>query len=179
MIVEPVSGNMGVILPAGGYLEGLRKLCDEHGALLIFDEVMSGFRIAWGGAQAFYSVLPDITCLGKIIGGGLPVGAYAGPRKLMELISPAGKVYQAGTLSGNPLAMSAGLATLELLSPASYDSLEKASATLATGLATAASKLGVPLAINRLGSMITPFFIQTPGESVSNFNQATACDTAA
>src|SRR4051812_18535580 len=180
MIVEPVPGNMGVILPAGGYLEGLRKLCDEHGALLIFDEVMSGFRIAWGGAQAFYSVLPDITCLGKIIGGGLPVGAYAGPKKLMEQISPAGKVYQAGTLSGNPLAMSAGIATLEILQePKVYQMLDQRTSALADGLSEAAAEANVPLTINRAGSMITPFFVRKHGLAVNSYGDACACDTAA
>jgi glutamate-1-semialdehyde 2,1-aminomutase len=176
MIVEPVPGNMGVILPAGGYLEGLRKLCDDHEALLIFDEVMSGFRIAWGGAQAFYSVLPDLTCLGKIIGGGLPVGAYAGPRKLMEQISPAGKVYQAGTLSGNPLAMSAGIATLEILQePNVYQMLDARTAALADGLAEAAAQSNVPITINRAGSMITPFFVAKTGLTVNSFADACAC----
>src|SRR6266566_5300963 len=146
IIVEPVPGNMGVILPEGGYLEALRRLCDEHGSLLIFDEVMSGFRLAWGGAQAFYGVLPDLTCLGKIIGGGWPVGAYAGPKKLMEQISPSGKVYQAGTLSGNPLAMSAGIATLEILQePGVYQMLDQRTAGLADGLAEGAAEAKVPL----------------------------------
>jgi len=180
MIVEPVPGNMGVILPAGGYLEGLRKLCDEHGSLLIFDEVMSGFRIAWGGAQAYYSVLPDLTCLGKIIGGGLPVGAYAGPKKLMEQISPAGKVYQAGPRSGNPLGMSAGIGTLEMLQePKVYQMLDQRAAGLADGLAEAAAEAEAPLTINRAGSMITPFFVRKHGLAVNNFGDACACDTAA
>jgi len=180
IIVEPVPGNMGVILPAGEYLEGLRKLCDDHGALLIFDEVMSGFRIAWGGAQAFYSVLPDLTCLGKIIGGGLPVGAYAGPKKLMEQISPSGKVYQAGTLSGNPLAMSAGIATLDILQePGVYQMLDQRTAGLAEGLAEAAAEAKVPLTINRAGSMITPFFVRKHGLEVNNFGDACGCDVAA
>src|SRR6267142_1326152 len=180
IIVEPVPGNMGVILPSGGYLEGLRKMCDDHGALLIFDEVMSGFRLAWGGAQAFYGVLPDLTCLGKIIGGGLPVGAYAGPKKLMEQISPAGKVYQAGTLSGNPLAMSAGIAMLEILQePKVYQMLDQRTAGLADGLAEAAADANVPLTINRAGSMITPFFVRKSGLAVSNYNDACACDVGA
>jgi glutamate-1-semialdehyde 2,1-aminomutase len=180
IIVEPVPGNMGVVLPAGGYLEGLRKLCDEHGAVLIFDEVMTGFRLAWGGAQQYYGVLPDLTCLGKIIGGGLPVGAYAGPKRLMEQISPAGKVYQAGTLSGNPLAMSAGIAMLEILQePEVYQTLDKRTAGLAEGLAEAAAEANVPVAINRVGSMITPFFVRKSGDGVKNFAEACACDTAA
>src|SRR5437016_9300603 len=132
---------MGVIIPQSGYLQGLRELCTQHGALLIFDEVMTGFRVAWGGAQVLYRIQPDLTCLGKIIGGGLPVGAYAGPKKLMEQISPAGKVYQAGTLSGNPLAMSAGIATLEILQePGVYQMLDQRTAGLADGLAEAAAE---------------------------------------
>jgi glutamate-1-semialdehyde 2,1-aminomutase len=179
-IVEPVPGNMGVILPKPGYLQGLRKLCTQHGALLLCDEVMSGFRVAWGGAQTLLNLQPDLTCLGKVIGGGLPVGAYAGPKKLMEMVSPAGKVYQAGTLSGNPLAMTAGLATLEILQePESYNTLETASAALETGLTAAAQAAGVPLAINRVGAMLTPFFVRKPGQTVTNFDEAVACDTQA
>ena len=179
-LVEPVAGNMGVVPPKPGYLAGLRQLCDQHGALLVFDEVMSGFRVAWGGAQTLHDIRPDLTCLGKIIGGGLPVGAYAGPRRLMEQVSPCGKVYQAGTLSGNPLAMSAGLATLEILQePDSYSTLESLSASLAAGLADAAETAGVRLAINRVGSMLTPFFGHDPDAPVTNFEQATASDTEA
>jgi glutamate-1-semialdehyde 2,1-aminomutase len=179
-IVEPVAGNMGVIPPNAGYLQGLRKLCDENKSLLIFDEVMTGFRVAWGGAQSLYGINPDLTCLGKIIGGGLPVGAYAGSRKLMEMISPAGPVYQAGTLSGNPLAMSAGLATLDILKePGVYDALEKMSATLAAGLESAAKKSNVPVAVNRVGSMIGLFFVKQPGQAVTDYAAATNCDTAA
>jgi glutamate-1-semialdehyde 2,1-aminomutase len=179
-LIEPVPGNMGVIVPKPGYLQGLRKLCDEHGTLLIFDEVMSGFRVAWGGAQVRYNVRPDLTCLGKVIGGGLPVGAYGGARRLMEQVSPSGKVYQAGTLSGNPLAMSAGIATLEILAdPSTYAQLEKSTAALADGLSQAARKAGVPLTINRVGSMITPFFTAQPNSPITNFTQATACNTAA
>jgi glutamate-1-semialdehyde 2,1-aminomutase len=158
----------------------LRKLCDESGTLLIFDEVMTGFRVGWNSAQGLYGVSADLTCLGKVIGGGLPVGAYGGPTQFMEKVSPAGNVYQAGTLSGNPLAMSAGLATLEILSePGAYDILEKRSAALAEGLRAAAEGAGVPLAVNRVGSMLTPFFVRNAGEAVTNFAQATACDTAA
>lgn len=179
-IVEPVAGNMGVVPPREGYLAGLRQLCDEHGALLIFDEVMTGFRVAWGGAQALAGVRPDVTCLGKVIGGGLPVGAYGGPRKLMEMVSPAGPVYQAGTLSGNPLAMSAGLATLEILREnGTYEQLEKTAASLAEGLKDAAGKAGVPLVINRVGSMLTPFFVRQPGGEVRDYHQAISCDTQA
>jgi glutamate-1-semialdehyde 2,1-aminomutase len=179
-MVEPVPGNMGVVGPKPGYLQGLRELCDRHGALLAFDEVMSGFRVGWGGAQNVYDVRPDLTCLGKVIGGGLPVGAYAGPRQLMELVSPAGKVYQAGTLSGNPLAMSAGIATLEVMQEdGAYETLEKTSIALQSALAEAAAKAGVPLTINRVGSMLTPFFVRAPGRPVENYAQAIDCDTRA
>ena len=179
-LVEGVPGNMGVILPRDGYLAGLRDLCDRHGTLLVVDEVMTGFRVAWGGAQSLYGVRPDITCLGKVIGGGLPVGAYAGPKRLMELISPSGSVYQAGTLSGNPLAMTAGLETLAILRESdAYPKLEQSTAALAKGLADAADAAGVPVAINRVGSMITPFFVRAQGSAVANFDQAVACDTQA
>jgi glutamate-1-semialdehyde 2,1-aminomutase len=179
-MVEPVAGNMGVVPPADGYLAGLRKLCDAHGALLLFDEVMTGFRVAWGGAQVRYDVQPDLTCLGKIIGGGLPCAAYAGPKKLMELVSPSGSVYQAGTLSGNPLAMAGGIATLEILQESDvYDALERRSAMLAEGLIDAAEKSGVPIALNRVGSMLTPFFVRDKDQHVSNFAEATGGDTAA
>ena len=178
--VEPVAGNMGVVPPAEGYLQGLRELCSADGALLLFDEVMTGFRVAWGGAQVLYNVKPDITCFGKVIGGGLPCAAYGGPKKLMEMVSPAGGVYQAGTLSGNPLAMAGGMATLDILrDEGAYESLEKSSARLAEGLARAAEKSGVPLAVNRVGSMLTPFFVRTEGQKVTNYAEATACDTAA
>jgi glutamate-1-semialdehyde 2,1-aminomutase len=179
-LVEPIAGNMGVVPPAAGYLQGLRKLCDAHDALLIFDEVMTGFRVAWGGAQTLYGVKPDITCLGKIIGGGLPVGAYGGSRKLMDLISPTGTVYQAGTLSGNPLAMAAGLATLEVIKePNVYATLEARGAALAKGLEDAASASDVPICVNRVGSMLTPFFVKSAGAKVTNFADATACNTEA
>ncbi|HSV14517.1 MAG TPA: glutamate-1-semialdehyde 2,1-aminomutase [Tepidisphaeraceae bacterium] len=179
-IVEPVAGNMGVVPPVSGYLQGLRDLCTQNGSLLIFDEVMTGFRVAWHGAQGLYGVNPDLTCLGKIIGGGLPVGAYGGSRGLMEMISPAGPVYQAGTLSGNPLAMSGGVATLEILQePEAYETLEKRGATLAAGLAKAAKDAKVPVAINRVGSMIGLFFVKQSGQAVTNFAEATSGDTAA
>jgi glutamate-1-semialdehyde 2,1-aminomutase len=179
-IIEPVTGNMGVVAPAGGYLQGLRDLCDQGGALLIFDEVMTGFRVAWGGAQTLYRVQPDLTCLGKIIGGGLPVGAYGGRKKIMEMVSPSGSVYQAGTLSGNPLAMSGGLATLEILKePDTYETLEARSAELAEGIAAAAAAAEVPLALNRVGSMFTAFFLRQANESVTNYAQATASDVTA
>ena len=178
--VEPVPGNMGVVLPAPGYLEGLRDLCTRNGALLLFDEVMTGFRVAWGGAQVRYNVQPDLTCLGKVIGGGLPCAAYGGPRRLMERVSPTGPVYQAGTLSGNPVAMAGGLATLEILQEeGAYDTLERKSAALAEGLTAAADDAGVPIALNRVGSMLTPFFVPTAGQAVTNFKEAVACDTKA
>ena len=158
----------------------MRELCDKHGTLLLFDEVMTGFRVAWGGAQVLYGVKPDLTCLGKVIGGGLPVGAYGGSVKLMEMISPAGPVYQAGTLSGNPLAMSAGLATLDLLSePGTYETLDRRSATLAGGLVAAAAAAKVPVAVNRVGSMVGLFFVRNEGDRVVDFATATAGDTAA
>jgi glutamate-1-semialdehyde 2,1-aminomutase len=179
-VVEPVAGNMGVVPPAEGYLQGLRALCDRHGALLLFDEVLTGFRVAWGGAQVKYDVRPDLTCLGKVIGGGLPCAAYGGPKHLMEQVSPAGSVYQAGTLSGNPLAMAGGLATLEIMhEPGTYDTLERKGAMLAEGLIDAAAAAGVPLALNRVGSILTPFFVKQEGQPVTNFAQATGCDTAA
>jgi glutamate-1-semialdehyde 2,1-aminomutase len=177
-IVEPVPGNMGVIPPADGYLLGLRQLCDKNGTLLIFDEVMSGFRVAWGGAQSLYTVRPDLTCLGTILGGGMPVGAYGGSRQLMERISPAGPVYQAGTLSGNPIATAGGLATLQLLQEDSaYQKLEAASAQLADGLSKAAADAHVPLTLNRVGSMLTPFFVREPNQPVTHHEQAAAADT--
>jgi glutamate-1-semialdehyde 2,1-aminomutase len=175
VIVEPVAGNMGVVPPAPGFLPGLRDLTRRHGALLIFDEVITGFRVAPGGAQALYGVTPDLTCLGKIIGGGLPVGAYGGRRDLMGQVAPLGRVYQAGTLSGNPLAVAAGLATLRALTgDAVYARLEALGARLAAGLEAAARAAGVPLTVNRVGSMLTPFF--TPGP-VTDFASAKRADT--
>jgi glutamate-1-semialdehyde 2,1-aminomutase len=175
IVVEPVAGNMGVIPPAPGFLEGLRALATERGGLLIFDEVITGFRLGWGGAQTLYGVTPDLTCLGKIIGGGLPVGAYGGRREIMAQVAPLGGVYQAGTLSGNPLAVAAGLATLELLSePGAYDRLEALGRALEDGLATASRTAGVPLRVNRAGSMLTPFF--TGGE-VRDLASARTADT--
>jgi glutamate-1-semialdehyde 2,1-aminomutase len=176
VVVEPVAGNMGVVPPAPGYLHGLRDLCTRHGALLLFDEVITGFRVAPGGAQALYGVRPDLTCLGKIIGGGLPVGAYGGRRELMEQVAPLGGVYQAGTLSGNPLAVAAGLATLRALeSPESYRRLERLGAQLEAGLTAAAAAAGVPLTVNRVGSMLTSFFSGAP---VVDLASAKRSDTA-
>jgi glutamate-1-semialdehyde 2,1-aminomutase len=175
IIVEPVAGNMGVVPPARGFLQGLRDLCDRYGALLIFDEVITGFRVAPGGAQALYGVRPDLTCLGKIIGGGLPVGAYGGRRELMEHVAPLGGVYQAGTLSGNPLAVAAGLATLKALEgPAVYARLENLGRGLQEGLEAAARKAGVPLTVNRVGSMVTAFFTDLP---VTDYASAKRSDT--
>jgi glutamate-1-semialdehyde 2,1-aminomutase len=177
-VVEPVAGNMGLVPPEPGYLQGLRQLCDKHGSLLIFDEVMTGFRVAWGGAQVRYRIKPDLTCLGKIIGGGLPVGAYGGRKDLMKMISPAGPVYQAGTLSGNPLAMAGGIATLEILrEPGTYETLEERAKQLEAGLTTAAQAANVPLVVNRVGSMLSPFFVSKAGSTVKNFADASAADT--
>jgi glutamate-1-semialdehyde 2,1-aminomutase len=175
LIVEPVAGNMGVVPPAAGFLRGLRDLCDRAGALLVFDEVMTGFRVAPGGAQELYGVRPDLTTLGKVIGGGLPVGAYGGRRDLMELVAPSGPVYQAGTLSGNPLAMSAGLAQLEALSESNgWERLEQSGAHLENGLLEILSERGLPFAVNRVGSMLTLFFSEG---AVSDFEAATRSDT--
>ncbi len=176
VIVEPVAGNMGVVPPTRGFLQGLRALTRHHGALLIFDEVITGFRVAYGGAQSFYGVSPDLTCLGKIIGGGLPVGAYGGRRDLMEHVAPLGKVYQAGTLSGNPLTVTAGLATLlALADPTVYRRLEAMGAKLQAGVEAAALEAGVPLTVNRVGSMLTPFFAAGP---VTDFESAKRSNTS-
>ncbi|MBT9139699.1 MAG: Glutamate-1-semialdehyde 2,1-aminomutase [Dehalococcoidia bacterium] len=175
VILEPVTGNMGVVLPAPGFLEGLAELTARYGALLIFDEVMTGFRVAWGGVQTQKDIRPDLTCLGKIIGGGLPVGAYGGRREIMENIAPAGPVYQAGTLSGNPLAMSAGLAVLkELEKPGCYERLDQLTEILAQGLKAGAQKAGIPLRVNRYGSMLTGFFA---AQEVKDYKAATSSDT--
>ena len=177
LIVEPVAGNMGLVLPQPGYLEGLRKLCDAHGALLIFDEVMTGFRLAPGGVQEITGVLPDLTTLGKIIGGGLPVGAYGGKREIMEHVAPLGPVYQAGTLSGNPVAMAAGLAMLRHLksNPGIYASLENAGKHMAEGLRQTDKELGLNHCTTQIGSMFTYFFTD---REVLNFEDAKSCDTA-
>jgi len=163
IIVEPVAGNMGVVPPVAGFLQGLRDITDREGALLLFDEVMTGFRVAPGGAQALYNINPDLTMLGKVIGGGLPVGAYGGRREIMEMVAPVGPMYQAGTLSGNPLAMSAGIAALDLLKvPGTWDRLEKASADLMSGIEAAAVSAGIPLQQTRVGTMFTNFFSEIP-----------------
>jgi len=176
VILEPVSGNMGCVPPADGYLEGLRALTEEYGVVLIFDEVMTGFRVAPGGAQERYGVVPDMTTLGKIIGGGLPVGAYGGRREIMEMVAPAGPVYQAGTLSGNPLAMAAGLATLKAaLEPETHDRLEELGERWKSGMDAAASQGDVPCTINGVGSMVSIFFAEGP---VTDFASAARSDTA-
>lgn len=163
VILEPVAANMGVVLPGEGFLEGLRQLTRSRGALLIFDEVITGFRLAYGGAQTLYNIAPDLTCLGKIIGGGLPVGAYGGSKGVMEVVAPLGPMYQAGTLSGNPLAVTAGIATLKALAkPGIYDGLEAMTARLAQGLLMAAQTAEVPLTVNRAGSLMTAFFGSGP-----------------
>ena len=176
VIVEPIAGNMGVVLPHDGFLDGLRDLTSRHGSVLIFDEVISGFRVGKGGAQAHYGVRPDLTCLGKIIGGGLPVGAYGGRADLMSQVSPSGPVYQAGTLSGNPLAMTAGAWALRQLSKALYRRLAELGRRLATGLSDAADAAGVAVQVSNAGSVVTPFFIEKP---VTDYDTATMADTAA
>ena len=176
VIVEPIAANMGLVRPARGFLSGLRHLTKEHGALFIFDEVITGFRVSYGGAQALYKIRPDITCLGKIIGGGLPVGAYGGSREIMQMVAPSGKVYQAGTLSGNPLAMTAGITTLEILNdPSIYRQLEEKGHLLQEGLASAACDACLPLSVAREGSLLTVFF---SAESVIDYASARRCDTA-
>ncbi len=174
IIVEPVAGNMGTIPPEKGFLKGLRSLCDTHEILLIFDEVMTGFRVAPGGAQERYGITPDLTTLGKIIGGGFPVGAYGGKKEIMEQVAPIGPIYQAGTLSGNPVAMAAGLKTLQLLhQPNVYDQLESTSAKLEEGFRENLESAGVPAQINRVGSMFCQYFSEQP---VRNFQGASGAD---
>lgn len=176
LIIEPVAGNMNCILPREGYLAALRELCTRHGALLIFDEVMTGFRVALGGAQQLYGITPDLTTFGKIIGGGMPVGAYGGRREIMEQVAPAGPIYQAGTLSGNPVAMAAGLAMLDLIqTPQFYDELDRRTRLLTDTFQAAADEAGVPLTINRVCGMFGLFFTR---EKVETYAQATACDVA-
>ncbi len=177
IILEPVAGNMGCVLPEPGFLQGLRELCTKEGILLIFDEVMTGFRLSRGGAQERFGVMPDLTTLGKIIGGGMPVGAYGGRREIMDFVSPAGPVYQAGTLSGNPIAMAAGYAMLEYLAghPETYRILENTGGRLASGIKSSLAKLGLNYTVNHIGSMLTLFFT---GEKVNNFDTARTSDTA-
>lgn len=166
VIVEPIAGNMGLVLPKEGFLEGLRQVTEEHGALLIFDEVISGFRASYGGAQKIFNIMPDLTCMGKIIGGGLPVGAYGGKKEIMLHVAPVGPVYQAGTLSGNPLAMAAGIAMLDELSkPNVYEAIEAKAKMLAEGLQAAADKAGVKIALNHSASLLTVFFTDVPVDS--------------
>ena len=175
LIVEPIAGNMGCVPPGEGYLQALRTLCDPSGTLLIFDEVMTGFRVAYGGAQELYGVDPDLTTLGKVIGGGLPVGAYAGKREIMEMVAPAGPMYQAGTLSGNPLAMTAGIETLKVLKePGVYEELEAKTARLAEGIGLAARESQVPIYQTHVGTMFCTFFTKGP---VTNYDTAKASDT--
>lgn len=173
IIVEPIAGNMGVVPPLPGFLQGLRDITTRYGSLLIFDEVMTGFRVNINCAQGLFGITPDLTCLGKVIGGGLPVGAYGGKREIMEQIAPSGPIYQAGTLSGNPLAMVAGYTTLKLLTPAVYEQLEERASRLAAGFEKNAKQLGVPVTLNRVGSMVCPFFTEGP---VVNYDTAKASD---
>jgi glutamate-1-semialdehyde 2,1-aminomutase len=176
VIIEPVAGNMGLVAPAAGYLEGLRATCTKHGTVLIFDEVMTGFRVAWGGAQLLYNVTPDLTTIGKIVGGGLPAAAFGGRADIMQKLAPLGPVYQAGTLSGNPLAMAAGMKTLEILArPGTYERLEQLGQKLGEGLYAAAQAAGVPACLNRVGSMLTLFFCAGP---VTDYASAKTADTA-
>ncbi len=177
IIVEPVAANMGVVLPAQGFLEGLRKICSDSGTLLIFDEVITGFRLAPGGAQQYFNIMPDLTCLGKIIGGGLPVGAYGGKKDIMKRVSPAGDVYQAGTLSGNPLAMSAGLAMLNALCEEGiYEEIAKKNTYLCKGFEEASTAAGVAVTINKIGSLGCGFFTDSP---VTDYESAIKADAAA
>ena len=176
VIIEPIAGNIGLVPPTEGFLTGLRDRCAQHGLLLVFDEVISGFRASAGGAQAVFGIRPDLTCLGKIIGGGLPVGAYGGREDIMNMVAPAGTVYQAGTLSGNPVAMTAGLWALKNLVPALYRSLARRGSALAKGLAEAARDAGVAVQVNAFGSLLTPFFTNAP---VRDYESALAANTAA
>jgi glutamate-1-semialdehyde 2,1-aminomutase len=179
IIVEPVAGNMGLVLPERDFLSSLRDITRDNGALLIFDEVITGFRVGPGGAQEYYNIMPDITCLGKIIGGGLPVGAYGGRREIMERMAPEGDIYQAGTLSGNPLAMAAGLATLKILKNRDvYDDLEEKGRALFSGLETAARLAGEVIAVNRIGSMGSIFFTNRPVRDYRSAKQADAAKYA-
>jgi glutamate-1-semialdehyde 2,1-aminomutase len=176
VIIEPVAGNMGVVVPEEGFLKGLRDITTQYGALLIFDEVMTGFRVSLQCAQGIYDIMPDLTTFGKIIGGGLPVGAYGGKREIMEKVSPVGPVYQAGTLSGNPIAMAAGLETLTILkeNPSIYKELESKSKQLEEGLKEYVGQLAIPMSFNRVGSMLCMFFT---GEKVKDYKSAVTSDT--
>jgi len=175
VIVEPIAGNMGLVLPQHGFLERLRSLTRQYGALLIFDEVITGFRVAYGGAQQLYKIIPDLTCLGKIIGGGLPIGAYGGRRDIMQMVAPSGPVYQAGTLAGNPLAMTAGIETITILKESSaYQELEKKSSLLEKGIIEAVNKAGLDIQLPRIGSMFTIFFTKDP---VTDYEAAARADT--
>ncbi|RXZ84546.1 glutamate-1-semialdehyde-2,1-aminomutase [Paenibacillaceae bacterium] len=173
IIVEPIAGNMGVVPPLPGFLQGLRSITEQYGSLLIFDEVMSGFRVHYSSAQGLYGITPDLTCMGKVIGGGLPVGAYGGKHEIMEMMAPSGPIYQAGTLSGNPLAMAAGYSTLKLLTEEAYQQLEQRSVQLQRGLESNAERHGIPVTINRVGSMICPFFTE---QHVINYETAKTAD---
>jgi len=176
VIIEPVAGNMGLVVPAPGYLEGLRAVCTQHGTILIFDEVMTGFRVAYGGAQARYNVTPDLTTIGKVVGGGLPAAAFGGRADIMQKLAPLGPVYQAGTLSGNPLAMAAGLRAMEILGrPGTYERLEMLGKRLGDGLLAAATDAKIPAVLNRVGSMLTLFFAPGP---VTDYASAKTADTA-
>jgi glutamate-1-semialdehyde 2,1-aminomutase len=174
VIVEPVAGNMGLVAPEDGFLETLRELTETHGCMLIFDEVMTGFRVAYGGAQSLYGITPDLSCFGKVIGGGLPVAAYGGKKEIMSQIAPQGSIYQAGTLSGNPIAMAAGISTLkELKKPGVYEALNEKSKRLITGLGNAAQKAGIAARVGHVGSMLGMFFTD---QNVANFDDAKTCD---
>ncbi len=174
VIVEPVAGNMGLVAPEDGFLKTLRELTEAHGSVLIFDEVMTGFRVAYGGAQSLYGITPDLSCFGKVIGGGLPVAAYGGKKEIMSQIAPQGSIYQAGTLSGNPIAMAAGIATLkELKKPGVYEALNEKSKRLITGLGNAAQKAGIAARVGHVGSMLGMFFTD---QNVANFDDAKTCD---
>jgi glutamate-1-semialdehyde 2,1-aminomutase len=176
VLVEPVAANMGVVAPLPGYLQAIRNLCTENKAVLVFDEVITGFRVAFGGAQQLYNIQADLTCLGKIVGGGLPCAALGGHKKIMDLLAPLGPVYQAGTLSGNPLAVAAANTTLEILKDASiYTTLEQRGEDLQQGLAESARKAGIPLTINRIGSIMSCFFTEKP---VQNFDDVKNCDVS-
>ena len=176
VIIEPVAANMGVVPTQPGFLDSLRQLTSDHGAVLIFDEIITGFRVAYGGAQALYGVTPDLTCLGKIIGGGLPVGAYGGRREIMEMMAPVGPVYQAGTLSGNPLAMTAGIETIKILGqPGGYEQLEKRASSLEKEITKAAAETNITSHISRVASLLTIFFTENP---VVDYESATQADTA-